>query len=145
MHDFVNLGREGWRGGFVIVVVIIVILFGDFDKGEKDSIAGLCSEGVKMKVGKESTLGAEGYGVRIGATATPKNSFTVVGEVEIVVAPVDIGIDSCQPGLSQDEVVIREGVDEGIEMVGIVVAIDREGAGKRGDRRGAVGKDDRNW
>lgn len=106
MDDFVYLRGEGRGGGFVVIVTVIGGLFGNFNKGKIDSVAGLCSKRVKVKVGEEATVGTEGDGVGICTAAAPKDSFAVVSEVQVVVPPVDKGVDGGQPWFAQDEIVV---------------------------------------
>jgi hypothetical protein len=62
--------------------------------------------------------------------------------MEVVGAPVDVRIEFGEPGLSEDEVVFFERVEEGLQIVGIGVAGKLDGNGVLGDGRGAVGEDD---
>jgi hypothetical protein len=120
-----NFGRERGRGGFVVIVV--VGFFGDFDEGEVDGIARLCSKGVKVKVGEEFSLCAEGDGVGGGTTTAPKDSVAIVMKVKVVCSPVDERVDGGQPWFPENEVVVGEWVDECIQSVGVVVASDGKG------------------
>jgi hypothetical protein len=81
VNDFVYLWGEGRGGRFVVIVFVVGSLFGDFNKGEVDSIAGLCSKGVEVEMREESAIGTEGDGVGISTTTAPKDSFAIVGEV----------------------------------------------------------------
>jgi hypothetical protein len=79
---------------------------------------------VKVEVRKKFAFGASGDGVGIGAATSPENSVAIVGEVKVVVAPVDERVGGCKPGFSENEVVVGEGVNECIKRVGVVVAVD---------------------
>ena len=98
-----------------------------------------------MEVTEETTLGPKGNRVGLCTTAAPKDFFVVMGEVEIVISPVDIGIDVGQPGFAEDEMVVVEGVDKGIEFVIVVVAGNGESGDVGGDGRRTIGKNDWDW
>jgi len=145
VNDVVNVEGDGRGGRFVFVVAGIGSLFGNLDQGQENSVVGLGSERVKVKMTEKATLGSKGNRTGLCTTAAPKDSFVVVGEVEIIVAPVDLGIDVGQPGLAEDEMVVVEGVDESIEFVVVIVPSDGESGGVGGDGRRTVGEDDWDW
>jgi hypothetical protein len=60
----------------------------------------------------------------------PENRFIVVGEMEVIISPVDERINGGKPGFTKDEVIIREGVGEGTEFVEVVVTANGEGGGR---------------
>jgi hypothetical protein len=62
--------------------------------------------------------------------------------MEVVGAPIDVRIEFGEPGLSEDEVIFFEWVEEGLQVVGIGVAGKLNGNGVFGEGRGAVGEDD---
>jgi hypothetical protein len=100
---------------------------------------------VKVKVREEFSLCPKGDGgVGVGTTAAPKDGFAIVGEVKVVVAPVNEGVDGGKPRFVKDEVVVEEGVGECIEFVGILVAVDGESGCEGGEGGRAVGKDNGN-
>jgi len=105
----------------------------------------LGSERVKVKVTEKTTLRPKSNRLGLCTTATPKDFFVVVGEMEIIVSPVDIGIDVGQPGFAENEMVVVEGVDESIEFVVVIVPSDGESGGVGGDGRRTVGEDDWDW
>ena len=79
-----------------------------------------------MEVREELSLRAKGDGVGVGTSAAPKDGFAVVGEVKVIVAPVDERVDCGEPWFTKDEIVVREGVGECIEFIRVVVAVDGE-------------------
>jgi len=105
----------------------------------------LGSERVKVKVTEKTTLRPKSNRLGLCTTATPKDFFVVVGEMEIIVSPVDVGIDVGQPGFAENEMVVVEGIDEGIEFVIVIVAGDGESGGVGGDGRRTIGKNDWDW
>lgn len=143
MHDVVD-GRvqRRWRR---FVVVDVVDLSRHFDEGEIYRVTRLHREGVEVEVREETALRTESNRVRLSTTTAPEDSAAVVGEVEVVVSPVDERVDSGEPGFAEDEVVVGEGIDECFEVVGVVVAVDGERGGERRDGRAAVGKYDGDW
>lgn len=46
-----------------------------------------------MKVREEFPLCASGDGVGVGTTTAPENSVSIVGEVKVIVSPVDERVD----------------------------------------------------
>ena len=97
-----------------------------------------------MEVREESAFGVEGDGVGVGTSAAPEDRLAIVGEVEVIGPPVDEGVGGSQPRFPENEIVVGEWVNEGIEVVGVVVASDGEGASGGRDGGGTVGKNDGN-
>ena len=55
--------------------------------------------------------------------------MTTVGKMEIVGSPADGRVDGSEPGLAEDEIVVLERVEEGIEVIGVLVTGKGDGAG----------------
>jgi hypothetical protein len=49
--------------------------------------------------------------------------------MEIVGSPVDRRVDGSEPGFAEDEIVVLERVEEGIQVIGVLVTGNRDGAG----------------
>ena len=64
--------------------------------------------------------------------------------MEIVGAPIDVGIDISEPGFTENEVVFLQRVDERVEVFRIRVALEVDGSSVFGDGEGTVGKDNGN-
>ena len=64
-------------------------------------------------------------------------------KVEIVGAPIDVGINIGEPRFAENEVVFLKGINKGVEVFRISVALEVNGSGVFGDG-GAVGKNNRN-
>ena len=61
--------------------------------------------------------------------------------MEVVGAPVDVGVDLRQPWFSKNKVVFFEVVEKGLEVIRIVVAVEGDGSSVSSDG-GAVREND---
>lgn len=77
------------------------------------------------------------------ACTIPFDGGIVVVEIECVGAPIDLRVGLGEPGLTKDQVVIFERVEDGVESVGVIVAFQGDGNSVAGERGRPVGKEDR--
>lgn len=64
--------------------------------------------------------------------------------MKVIGSPVDQWVDPSEPWFSKNEVIFSQVVDEGVEVVRVVVAIEVNAGGVRGDGEGAIRENDRN-
>ena len=64
--------------------------------------------------------------------------------MQVVGAPVNVGVGGCEPWLPEDEIIRFERVEEGVEVISEVVAGEGNGDGVLSDGGGAVRKDNGN-
>jgi hypothetical protein len=72
--------------------------------------------------------GSDGIGG--SASTAPEDWFVVVDEMEVIISPIDEWVNGGEPGFTEDQVVIGEGVGKGTEFVEVVIAADGEGGGR---------------
>lgn len=78
------------------------------------------------------------------SSARPINRAAVVGELQVVGAPVDKRVGMSEPRFAKDEVVFPKWVEERLECGRVCVALEGDVGGVRGDGEGAVGNDNGN-
>src|SRR5690554_6892445 len=97
-----------------------------------------------MHVTQENAIGACGDGCWLEPTTGPKDIAAIMLEMEVVVFPVNGGIDVSEPGLAQNKIVFLEVVYDWAEGAGVCVAFKGDGSVVRSNGGGAVRKNDGN-
>lgn len=76
---------------------------------------------------EEEAIGPSGDGGRGKSSACPVHVKVVVFEVEVVIAPINRRVGVCEPRFAKNDVIGTKGVDNGVDRVGIIVAVEGDG------------------
>jgi hypothetical protein len=82
---------------------------------------------VKVHVSEEEAFGTRLDVVGFEPATVPDYVDSVVIEVKIIGAPVNVRVNFGEPGLAKDKVVFVEGVEDRVERAGVVAAIKGDG------------------